>query len=124
MSRELLQQALQALESTYDYNDYPGGANCSQFPVIKALREELAKPEPEPAAWGLSENGKITYTSTNQDMIDHAEFGKAIPLYTSPPQQKPLSLDAIEDIWDDLEISTFDNVIQLTRAIEKSHGIT
>ncbi len=80
MSRELLKQAIEAINYLSEQ-----ARDGTKIFVVMDIEKELAKPEPEPVAWALLENGKITYTATNQDMVERAGFGKTIPLYTSPP---------------------------------------
>jgi len=122
--RELLENALIALKSTYDYNDYPGGYNCSQGPVIKEIKEELAKPEIDPVAWlygGKLSDGADDFHLT----FNEPERGYKVPLYTSPPQQDPLSEEEILKIWRDAQDQsiTIHPALFVANAIEKYHGI-
>jgi hypothetical protein len=66
MNKELLQQALDVLSSLYLDED--------KWPIIDALRAELAKPEPEPVAW---------MHPTSHDCISaHRHvYANGIPLY-------------------------------------------
>lgn len=96
--RELLQNALIALKQARDVTGL-------STPCIDEIEEELEKPEPEPVAWIWKYIG-------DDPMRNHIEpVARAIhemnpknnpypdswsplsPLYTSPPQQKPLSDD-------------------------------
>ena len=70
--RELMQQALDALESD---------CGATKFGASEALRARLAQPEPEPVAWMY--NGNLH----EFDPSDWAE-GEVIPLYTAPPQRE------------------------------------
>jgi hypothetical protein len=60
--RELMQQALDALESDCD---------ATKFGASEALRARLAQPEPEPVAW-----------------MHDSHVGFNVPLYTAPPQRE------------------------------------
>lgn len=81
--RELLEKALIALKSTYDYNDYPGGANCSQFQVIKEIEEELAKSYSD-----IKPIGQVGGTGVVHWFDGFPKRGKY--LFTQASQQKPL----------------------------------
>ena len=75
--RELMQQALEALNHV-NVQD--------RVQIIAALRERLAQPQQEPVAYrSRLASGDYTYCKTAQ-FFDNAE-----PLYTSPPQRKPLT---------------------------------
>ena len=76
--RELMQQALDALESD---------CGATKFGASEALRARLAQPEPEPVAWMY--NGNLH----EFDPSDWAE-GEVIPLYTAPPQREWQGLTA------------------------------
>lgn len=73
--RELMQQALDALERADKISGY--GNNKA---TTKALRARLSAPEPEPVAW-MNEAGDIV-TSDESYTIGWR------PLYTAPPQHK------------------------------------
>ena len=82
MSRELLQQALDSAESTNAY-----------YGLIKPLKAELAKPEPEPVAWRIpAENGTWEYETELPDAASiawSAQYGRSWePLYASEPPTK------------------------------------
>ena len=95
---------------------------CDRPGCIKAqrdeLRERLAQPEQEPVAWLWELTGEET---TDPDRAD----GMWLPLYTTPPQRKPLTDEEISDLW--CKVSNTDFVTADThvfaRAIEAAHGI-
>lgn len=102
--RELMQQALYALEYASDMTkpENMSGCGCPICVTITALRERLAQPEQEPVAWmsiGVIVKSEIPQFYTG-------------PLYTIPPQRKPLTdeqRDAIarqaaENDWHDYEV--------------------
>ena len=70
-TRKLLQQALDLLES---YRDAPEYADLPPPPTEQAIRNYLAKPEPEPVAWKDTNYGNLHHQSW--DVLND------IPLYT------------------------------------------
>lgn len=87
---------------------YPKGAcNCR------------AQPEQEPVAW-MHPDGRIWTFGRG---FDKSTF--TIPLYTTPPQRKPLTDEDIVKITSDpcLYIRGGDYRIDIARAIEAAHGI-
>lgn len=99
--RELLQQALNALEAAYHPDTKAGG-------VMEAISARLAQHEQEPVAvWELQEGG--------WDTIADAEWMETLPigtkLYTAPPQREWVGLTKEEiksivqdhtDLWGDV----------------------
>lgn len=91
---------------------------CQRPECIKAqrdeLRERLAQPEQEPNYW------------LGYGLQAHTEkpFEGATPLYTAPPQRKPLTEDDIALILADCSASTHrHDDFHFVRAIERAHGI-
>jgi len=86
--------------------------------AIAALKEALAQPEQEPVAWINAEkrtfewNGPVLWNTPTVAVLNK------IPLYTHPPQRKPLTVWEIE-LWAAKPI----NRVALCRAIEAAHGI-
>ena len=92
--RELMQQALDALDKLLDklnadicdnsgiWDEYCDGGNAMQ-----ALRARLAQPEPEPVAWISAEETwlvpKLVISDTPKDGYK--------PVYTAPPQRECVS---------------------------------
>jgi hypothetical protein len=86
MSRDLLKRALDALEITHKASHY-FVVEASQ--AIKAIKEELAKPSPEPVAWMKKhENGVVIFS------LNPAEESDFTPLYAEPPASKLTKHDA------------------------------
>ena len=114
--KELMQQALEALEEGYRTHT-PEFKNA-----IAALRERLAQPEQEPVAW-IDEFGNVFPLGAQRGPKHLNEPMK--PLYTAPPQRKPLSDEEISNTW--CKVSNTDFVTADThvfaRAIEAAHGI-
>jgi hypothetical protein len=86
----------------------------------------LAQPEQEPVAWRITDGeGDYEYcTDLPEDWSIQwsARYGRKYePLYTAPPQRKPLTDEEIEDLYFDKfsmgELKAF------ARAIEAAHGI-
>ena len=104
--RELMQQALDALEGAIDahqneINDHITKygewyrpqrvefmrkelANTEQ--TIEALRARLAQPEPEPVAWRHTWNGDEQINKLPPKY--YGDHWKSVPLYTAPPQRE------------------------------------
>ena len=79
---EALRMALEALEkiARYDSPDEMAVVSVARE-AITAIKEALAQPEQEPLAW-------------MNDMGTHIDLnvsGRGTPLYTTPPQRKPLT---------------------------------
>jgi hypothetical protein len=123
---EALELALEALDS--DNPDIMLRASIS-------IREALAEPEPEqkPVAWmyhGILHTGtphdrpSLIWRPEYMDAMSASMGAKATPLYTAPPQRKPLTepeLNAIEPTWPcDWK---YEEVLAFARAIERAHGI-
>ena len=115
--REAAQKALEAL----DRSDYFGWQ--SNIPIIKSLREALAQPEPEPepVAWMIYtlDGASVCVTDSPSDFT--SEY-RALPLYTSPPQRKPLTDEEIDQLSRTM-VKGGKSVNWLCRAIERAHGI-
>lgn len=96
--------------------------------TIEALRTALAQPDPEPVAyrsrWRNTEGQIITgwlgHLNTAGDQNSRQEIE---PLYTAPPQRKPLSDEEIEAISEASVTNCYFDTITFARAIEAAHGI-
>lgn len=87
--RELLQQALDALEQCYDVYAYPANGTTTQDDAIRAIQARLAQPEPEPVAWRFKIHNEM-YRKNVWHLRPHkvtAEDAEIQPLYTAPPQR-------------------------------------
>ena len=119
--RELMKQALEALEEFCEHQ-------TMLRPIEKrdALRERLAQQEQEPVAWmvlGDGEYGEYT-PGKHFDTVGYKEYWERRgyelqPLYTAPPQSKPLTDDELVNLW--YKQST--DWMEFARAIEAAHGI-
>ena len=102
------------------------------FPVAKlaqkVIKEALAQPEQEPVAFINVEQRKLEWAKyMSWDTPTVVNLPK-IPLYTTPPQRKPLTDEKIYSVLENLQIMynrppTTDSRIIFARAIEAAHGI-
>ena len=88
MSREIMQQALDALkyhtEQTYPFHQ----TNVA----IELLKKELAKPEQEPVAWMVRDQvDGCRYPSALKNPAGSIN-GESQPLYTAPPRKEWVGL--------------------------------
>jgi hypothetical protein len=104
--REAAQQALEALEEN------------GRLSAMEILRTALAEPEQEPVAW-LQRRFVDSFPAVGYETCDAKDYG-AIPVYTHPPQRKPLS---DEKVWDIYYEMIQDDRLSFARAIERAHGI-
>jgi hypothetical protein len=88
--RELMQQALDALEYASDETKPEGlhGCDCLICEAIPALRDRLAQPEQEPVAW-YDKHGMVT----------HDPFEGIRPLYAAPRQWVGLTDEEVHDCF-------------------------
>lgn len=135
--REAAQQALEAMEELQggctDSDDGTVEAITVWCPeVITALRTALSEPEQEPVAYlyhdaGVPEDAHPWLHSTMLVLAADRRPGLRgeTPLYTHPPQRKPLTDEEIVDLWADVSMDYDDqiNIIEMARAIERAHGI-
>lgn len=88
---------------------------------LNALRQAIADAEKqEPVAW-MREDEDCTDCIVWEQTEEHT-----IPLYTSPPQRKPLTDEQIDEIYfkSSLEVANrCDDIYDFARAIEAAHGI-
>jgi hypothetical protein len=138
-----MQRALEALDAITDDVDGTGLNTKPSFDAsldaITALRAALAEPEypqgqastdvgvpvyvvkkAEPVAWIYSQ-GTAKVASLN-----HVPGVRATPLYTAPPQRKPLTDDEIKAVIQSIDPGEQylpKALRQFARAIEAAHGI-
>ena len=126
---EALKLGLEALEGFIPYLPLKDEAQCNRYDkAITALKKVLAQPEQEPVAWGVFEGNlhdMFFSPSEAQEMADlkgtHAEVR---PLYTTPPQRKPLTDEEMKKIWYAMQnIMGWYSFQEIARAIEAAHGI-
>ena len=126
---EALKLGLEALEGFIPYLPLKDEAQCNRYDkAITALKKVLAQPEQEPVAWGVFEGNlhdMFFSPSEAQEMADlkgtHAEVR---PLYTTPPQRKPLTDEEMKKIWYAMQnIMGWYSFQEIARAIVGGHGI-
>ena len=74
-----------------------------------------AQPEQEPVAC-VGTNGELMWLNKSKVI-----YSKPIPLYTTPPQRKPLSNQKIIEMYNEPRSDA--EMIEFARAIEAAHGI-
>jgi len=127
MSRKLLEEISRAIsfDVSADLQNYP-----RLIIAFNKIKEELAKPEPEPAAWVNAITGDFTFDNKSRTV-------SWAPLYTSPLKLEPLSKDEIINLsiktakdetgydirQEELTESDWFYLIKLVKEIEKAHGI-
>jgi len=93
--------------------------------TIDKLEAALAQPEQEPVAW-LSRRYVDNFPVSGYETAQPTDYG-AFPVYTTPPQRKPLTdkqIDAIRNQCPPSAGIDFDvRCKDFARAIEAAHGI-
>ena len=122
---ETLKLALEALK--YPLNQSHENFNVDMAELlahraITAIKEALAQPEQEPVAILHRYPSKCRMTVEYTDEITEVREG-SWPLYTTPPQSKPLTDEEIILIVADCASSHQHTDIHFARAIERAHGI-
>ena len=124
---EALKLALEALKSISEMFDYEGNGFKLEY-EIKALEEALAKQEQgEPVAI-IHRNEYNEYRLEPHDNFDikSIPFNVDVPLYTTPPQRKPLTGEQIERILASQPNGEHTNLhwfFNAVRDVEAAHGI-
>ena len=119
--REIMQQALEALEASMPVVISPK----AHEDLCTALRERLAREEQEPYAWEFA--GTIFHD--REEVFAWFERGDVsrtppIPLYTAPqPAQQPLTEEQIALISIECAATHRHDDFDFARAIEAAHGI-
>jgi hypothetical protein len=123
--KELMQQALDALESVFEGDDkgaeywtVTGGTyeavECMN--AMRALRARLAQPEQEPVAWTV--RGLITDFS--RDFSAYQTKTYTVPLYTDAPQHEwqGLTDEEYESMAEKYVTNCYFDTLKYARAIE------
>ena len=120
--KQVLELALEAIEYVHDTGDTQTFDMCYAKPALAALKEALAQPEQEPVAWRFqSAVGGWAYGKEPPIGSKYA----VEPLYTTPPQRKPLTDEEISEYAERMEASDPTDSFwrEFARAIEAAHGI-
>ena len=120
--REELDLALEALQ-----NEMRETISKLDPKEMVAIREALAEPEQKPVAWmyhGILHNGtpdrpRLIWRPEYMDALSASMGAKATPLYTAPPQRKPLTDNTLWEMW----VESPSDVMRFARAIERAHGV-
>ena len=125
---EALKMALEALEADplEMVADVDGHMVFLKDKAITAVKEALAQPKQEPLAWiSTGPASMIHWTS------DKPAYGDDwVPLYTAPPQRKPLTDEEIWKFWwsrpevpEGEDDSMEEEFVAAVRAVLAAHGI-
>jgi len=97
----------------------PGRAEAlKQAGYTRRPRQLPKEDEQEPVAWKVLEDTGVSYLSSEPP---HPSVVAACrPLYTAPPQRKPLTDEALMALVD---ATIKDGRCEFARAIERAHGI-
>lgn len=98
--RQAAQDVLELVEWIKDRLDVVReGGDIRISPIlIDNLRAALAEPEQEPVAWMESPHGAIRANPLYKHTFSSQLLHWQIPLYTTPPQRKPLTDEEISNI--------------------------
>ena len=124
MNREVMQQALEALEyaQSLDIPHFEEHVNA-----LAALRNALAEPVQEPMAWMYEDELPSGYPYDL--MFQHSKMDgvRLFPVFGPFPQRKPLTepeLHAINPTWPAPgQEWGYEEVLAFARAIERAHDI-
>ena len=115
---EALRMALEALETSTDWDVSATGRQLKSMQAITALRTALAQTQ-EPMAWFSTGLARMFHWTS-----DKPAYGDDwVPLYTTPPQRKPLTDEDVERIVREARVGEHGIGYTIARAIEAAHGI-
>ena len=115
MTKEALKLALEALYALAAMNNTTQQMKSN---AINAIKEALAQ-EQEPLAWISTGPARMIHWTA-----DKPAYGDDwVPLYTTPPQRKPLTEWQITEIYTKWESTKGTSWADLIRAIEAAHNI-
>ena len=121
--RQAAEDALEALEWSTPNVD----SSITYEEAITALRAALAEPDQEPVAWmydflNTENREEVIRNWVTQDLsdIDREKGFNVRPLYTAPPQRKPLTEEEIMDLC---AAQWASHPVEVARAVEQAHGI-
>ena len=113
-----LGQAVRSVIDRWDSSEYAASD------LFEDLRAALKQPEQEPVAWVFAPNNELLWPS-EVEVTNPIEIDSYQPLYTAPPQRKPLTWERISQIGLECanDKSRLPFEVKLARAIEQAHGI-
>ena len=118
---EALKLALEALKADEldMIDDGSGNMVFRKEQAITAIEKLLAQPEQEPLAWISTGTARMIHWTA-----DKPAYGDDwVPLYTTPPQRKPLTDEDIERIVREARVGEHGIGYTIARAIEAAHNI-
>ena len=111
--RQLMQQALADLEIA----EVDG--NCN-YGATELLRTRLAQPEQDvPVGWLESPDGAFRANPLYKNQFPSSLLSWQVPLYTTPPQRKPMTDGELADLWYKQSLDW----LEFGRAVQAAHGI-
>ena len=132
---EALKRALEALEADEldMVDDGSGNMVFRKEQAIAAIKKALAQ-EQEPVAWGVFDDNlhdMFFAKEEAQEMVRLKGDGSTVkPLYTTPPQRKPLTDEEIWKFWwsrpevpESEDDSMEEEFVAAVRAVLAAHGI-
>ena len=118
---EAMKLALEALEADEldMVDDGSGNMVFRKEQAITAMEKLLAQPEQEPLAWISTGTARMIHWTA-----DKPAYGDDwVPLYTTPPQRKPLTDEDVERIVREARVGEHGIGYTIARAIEAAHNI-
>ena len=108
-----------ALRAALEKPEYPLGKATTDVGVPVYVVKK-AEPVQEPVAWAL-------HTGTKQGIKWNRRVEHGTPLYTAPPQRKPLTEETMRECAQVMDAEPlaegWHELIKFARAIEQAHGI-
>ena len=116
---EALKMALETLEQLDGIDTETECVTIDVGDVIDDIKEALAQPEQEPLAWISTGTARMIHWTA-----DKPAYGDDwVPLYTTPPQRKPLTDEDVERIVREARVGEHGIGYTIARAIEAAHDI-
>ena len=115
-----LREAAKAVLDRWDSSEYAASD------LFEELRAALEQQQAEPVAYCYVKKGSSADALTFDQKPADAVSGTVFPLYTAPPQRKPLTGEEIEFAWMKAMQSTPGTTLpihEFARAIEQARGI-
>ena len=109
--RELVQQALEALEDIF-------GKNKIDVGVINRLRDRLAQPEQEPVAWMHPSWIDPDTRGWESDSFNAIPIEGWVPVFTAPRQWQGLTDEQFETMAEKYVTNCYFDTLKFARAIE------
>jgi hypothetical protein len=121
--REAAEMALEALELEEAQTAYPSHFLKKAMGVVRTALAIQTVPSDcsdshQPVAWMVyTQDGTSAFVTANPK--DFTQDHRALPLYTAPPQRKPIDAKTLWEMW----VESPSDILRFARAIERAHGI-